>query len=253
VALGAVTPYANLSTAFESPTTTELANAPSGGGGFNAELGPQRSVAYELGARGIAGPVAWSAAGYIGVVTDAIVQFEEIGGRAFFRNAGRLRQDGAEVALSAAASSRLRLDAAYTWARYRFERYRIDPAAGADPFDGNVVPGVPAHNVRLSAMFEPFPRATLDVEHRMTSSLYADDANTIEVPGWGPGVTSVRASWSIETGGAVLMPFAGVNNLWGRTYVGSVTVNGAFGRVFEPAPGRNAYAGAEVRLGPRPR
>jgi iron complex outermembrane receptor protein len=49
------------------------------------------------------------------------------------------------------------------------------------------------------------------------------------------------------------MPFAGVNNLWGRTYVGSVTVNGAFGRVFEPAPGRNAYAGAEVRLGPRPR
>ena len=251
VALGAVTPYANVSTAFETPTTTELANAPSGGGGFNAELGPQRSVGYELGARGSAGPVAWSAAGYIAVVTDAIVQFEEIGGRAFFRNAGRLRQDGAEVAVSAVASSRLRLAAAYTWARHRFARYRIDPAAGADPFDGNVVPGVPGHHVRLSAMLEPFPRATLDVEHRIASSLYADDANTLEVPGWGPGVTSVRATWSIETGSAVLMPFAGVQNLWGRRYVGSATVNGAFGRVFEPAPGRHAYAGAEIRLGPR--
>ena len=246
-----VTPYVNISTAFETPTTTELANAPSGSGGFNGELGPQRSVSYELGARGARGPIAWSAAGYIGVVTDAIVQFEEIGGRAYFRNAGRLRQDGAEIAVSGAPAAAVRLAAAYTWARYRFGRYRIDEDSGADPFDGNRVPGVPGHHLRLSAMLEPVPAMTIDAEHSIASSLFADDANTIEVPGWGAGVTNLRATWTLPLGGATLMPFAGVNNLWGRRYVGSVTVNGAFGRVYEPAPGRNAYAGAEVRLSAR--
>jgi iron complex outermembrane receptor protein len=246
-----VTPYVNVSTAFETPTTTELANAPSGTGGFNGELGPQRSVSYEVGARGGGGPIAWSAAAYIGVVTEAIVQFEEIGGRAFFRNAGRLRQDGAEIAVAGTPAAAVRLAAAYTWARYRFDRYRIDETSGADPFDGNQVPGVPRHYLRLSAMLEPRPALTIDAEHSIASSLFADDVNAIEVPGWGAGVTNLRATWTVPFDRAVLMPFAGVNNLWGRRYVGSVTVNGAFGRVHEPAPGRNAYAGAELRLSTR--
>jgi outer membrane receptor protein involved in Fe transport len=45
-----------------------------------------------------------------------------------------------------------------------------------------------------------------------------------------------------------------VNNLWDRRYVGSVTLNGLGGRVFEPAPGRIVYFGAELgyRMAPRP-
>ena len=45
-------PYVNVSTSFETPTTTELVNQPDGSGGFNPELGPQRAVNYEVGARG---------------------------------------------------------------------------------------------------------------------------------------------------------------------------------------------------------
>jgi iron complex outermembrane receptor protein len=41
-------------------------------------------------------------------------------------------------------------------------------------------------------------------------------------------------------------PFVAVNNLFDRRYVGSVNINGAFGRVLEPAPGRNAYLGIEI-------
>ena len=43
-----------------------------------------------------------------------------------------------------------------------------------------------------------------------------------------------------------LSPFLGVNNLWDRRYVGSVTLNGLGGRVFEPAPRRVVYLGAEI-------
>jgi outer membrane receptor protein involved in Fe transport len=37
-----------------------------------------------------------------------------------------------------------------------------------------------------------------------------------------------------------------MRNALDTRYVGAVTVNGAFGRVLEPAPGRTVYVGAEV-------
>ena len=40
--------------------------------------------------------------------------------------------------------------------------------------------------------------------------------------------------------------FAALNNAFDRRYVGSVNINGAAGRVLEPAPGRNALVGLEI-------
>jgi outer membrane receptor protein involved in Fe transport len=39
-----------------------------------------------------------------------------------------------------------------------------------------------------------------------------------------------------------------VNNLWDRTYIGSVLVNGALDRVLEPSPRRNFFVGLEVNF-----
>ena len=90
-------PYLNLSTSFETPTTTELVNKPDGTGGINPDLGPQRAVNYEIGVRGRPDfRVTYSVALFLGRVKDAIVQQAEVGGRAFFRNAGRTHDDGAE-------------------------------------------------------------------------------------------------------------------------------------------------------------
>jgi iron complex outermembrane receptor protein len=44
--------YANVSRAFETPTTTELGNQANGSGGFNPDLQPQLSTTYEIGAQG---------------------------------------------------------------------------------------------------------------------------------------------------------------------------------------------------------
>jgi iron complex outermembrane recepter protein len=46
----ALTLYGNVATAFQTPTTTELANRPDGAGGFNPELEPQLTVSFEAGA-----------------------------------------------------------------------------------------------------------------------------------------------------------------------------------------------------------
>ena len=76
--------------------------------------------------------------------------------------------------------------------------------------------------------------------------MFGDDDNTIRIDGWGSGVTGARLAWHGRTGGVALDPFVAALNLFDRRYVGSVTTNGAGGRVFEPAAGRTIYFGTSV-------
>jgi iron complex outermembrane receptor protein len=253
----AITPYINIATSFETPTTTELVNQPNSSGGFNRSLNPQRAVTYELGARGHTGGVNYSLAGYLGRINDAIVQYSEVSGRGYFTNAGRVHNDGIELGIDGTPVRGLRLFASYTWSHYRFTDYKIVNGTAVDTLDGNTVPGVPKTFLRVGLRAGPVNGFYLDVDHSMASSIFADDQNTIYVNGWGKagpgvvkgvglGVTNVRVSWQGQAGALSLAPFAAVNNLWDRNYVGSLTINGALGRVFEPAPGRNVYAGVEI-------
>ena len=249
-------PYVNLATSFETPTTTELANQPNSTGGFNTSLDPQRAVTYEVGARGRVGRVEYSVAGFVSRISDAIVQFREVSGRAFFTNAGKLKNDGIEVGLSVAPVRGLRVFGNYTYANYRFGEYRITNGTAVDTLDGNRLPGVPKAFVRLGLRANPVPSVALDLDHTMSSSIVATDDNTIYISGFssdpgvlkglGTGVTNARLSWDGTAGRARIVPFVGVNNLWDRNYISSLTLNGAFGRVFEPAPGRHYYVGLEL-------
>jgi iron complex outermembrane receptor protein len=237
-------PYVNVATAFETPTTTELVNKPDGSGGFNPDLGPQRALNYEIGARGQPVPrVSYSVALFLGRVSDAIVQGPEVGGRAFFRNAGKTHNDGAEVGLTVSPAAGLTLRGSYTYARYRFTDYRL---ADGTVLDGNRLPGIPEHFWRLGLRTSLPADFYLDADHTISSSIVADDANTTYVDAWGAGVTNLRLGWDGHTGAVEIAPFLGVNNLWDRRYVGSVTLNGVGGRVFEPAPRRILYIGTEI-------
>ena len=237
-------PYVNVATAFETPTTTELVNKPDGSGGFNPDLGPQRAVNYEIGARGQPVPrVSYSVALFLGRVSDAIVQGPEVGGRAFFRNAGKTHNDGAEVGVNVSPAAGLTVRGSYTYARYRFTDYRL---ADGTVLDGNRLPGVPEHFWRFGLRTSLPGEFFLDADHTLSSSIVANDANSIYVDAWGAGLTNLRLGWNGQAGQAEFAPFLGVNNLWDRRYVGSVTLNGVGGRVFEPAPRRIVYIGTEI-------
>ncbi|HEU4631863.1 MAG TPA: TonB-dependent receptor [Gemmatimonadaceae bacterium] len=248
VASEAFAPYANLSTSFETPTTTELQERADDLGGFNDALGPQRALTTELGARGSlwGRRVTYSAALFRAHVSDAIVQYEETNGRAYFRNAGATRNDGAELGLGVRASDALGVDVAYTWSHYRFTDYRVVSGDAVDVLDGKRLPGVPEHFLRVGLRTRPTARTSLDLDHTVSSFVYADDDNTQRVAGWGAGITDARATWSARVGRTEVQPFVGVRNLFDRRYVSSVVVNGFGGRVREPGPGRNWYLGAEI-------
>ncbi|HVT40854.1 MAG TPA: TonB-dependent receptor [Gemmatimonadaceae bacterium] len=239
----ALAPYVNYSTAFETPTTTELNARADGAGGFNPDLGPQRVRTLEGGARGTVGDrLSYTVSLFRSSADDAIVQYLETNGRAYFRNAGRTRNDGAEIGLASRLARWLDGNVAWTEARYRFVLYRVPNRAVTDTLDGKKVSGVPDRYVRLGLRAH-WRATTFDLDHTWSSSLFADDKNTIRVEDWGRGALNMRAGWSGTAGDFRLAPFAAVNNVLNQAYVGSVTLNGALQRVLEPAPLRNYYLG----------
>jgi iron complex outermembrane recepter protein len=244
-----LTPYASLSTSFETPTTTELQVRPDRLGGFNPDLGPQRTVSIEFGARGaINSAVSWNAAAYRSRVRNAIVQSRVVDGTAFFENAGRTSNSGLEVGASARVARIASINAAYTWSVLRFAEYRQRNGTRVDTLDGKQLPGVPPQQLRLGLRSASLRGVTLDADQTWTSALFADDLNTIRVPGWGTGVINIRAAWTVVRRGYRFEPFIGVLNAQNSPYIGAVTVNGAGGRVLEPAPLRNWYLGLDLGL-----
>ena len=240
------TPYVNAATSFETPTTTELQARPDGGGGFYDALGPQRAKSIEAGARGHFRRASYQGAVFRVRVDDALVQFLETNGRAYFRNAGRTSQDGAELGGSLQIVPAVDVVASYTYAHYRFDRYRAQNRAAVDTLDGKWLPGVPAHFLRTGLRTRLGHHTTLDLDHTISTKLYADDRNSLRIPGWGRGSLDARLATTVQIGAVPFAPFISVNNAFNQRYVGAVTVNGAAGRVLEPAPGRAWLAGLEL-------
>ena len=253
----ALVPYVSVASSFETPTTTELANAPNVTGGFNPDLDPQTAVTWELGARGGWRWLTYSVAGFLIGIQDAITQYTEIGGRAYFTNAGKVNTNGIEARVDLTPTRNLRLFASYTYSHFRFEEYRVVRGTVTDTLDGKTVPAVPESFVRLGLRATILGNGYVDVNQSFSTRVYADDRNTLLVNGWGAqvpgmpggiggGVMSVVAGWEGTVGQLRVAPFGGISNLFDRAYVGAVTVNGTFGRVYEPAPRRSFYVGAEV-------
>jgi len=237
----AFAPYANLGTAFETPTTTELANRPDGADGFNPDLEPQRATHYELGARGRVAWVSYTLAVYQADVRDGLIPFEvpSVPGRTFFRNAGKSRHRGVEASASVTPVPGLRLSSAYTYSHLRF----IDFATEDATFDGNSMPGVPTHFLS-GALAIRHGLFQADLESRASSSFYLNDANTVENDAW--WVTDLRAGLTVTLAGWRMSPYAGSENLFDQRYVAAVAANAGFGRFFEPASGRAFYFGVEA-------
>lgn len=239
-------PYANVSTAFETPTTTELQVSPDGAGGFNPELGPQRLRTLEVGARGEWGRhLRYELALFQVDAADAIIQYSETAGRAFFRNAGRTRSRGAELGVGARAAAWLELQAAYTIADYRFVDYALVTPDSTSVLDGNRLAGVPERALRLGARAR-WGGTTVDVDHSTQGMMFGDDRNAYPVRGWGRGQLNLRLAHTTTWQGWRAEPFVSVQNALDERYVGAVTLNGSGGRVLESAPGRNWYVGLEL-------
>jgi iron complex outermembrane receptor protein len=244
--------YASIGTAFQTPTTTELINrppapgAPCCPGGFNRALEPQRALNLELGVKGqLAERVRYEAAIYQMSVQDPLVsyQIQQVVGRDFFRNAGETRHRGFEGALAVVITPTVLLETAYTYSDFVF----IDDGDATQDNENNLVPGVPPQHLFARLRLKPHRLVSLEIEDEYTDDFFVNDANTARNES--ANVIDVRLQLELEAAGLGVRPFLAVNNVLDESYNGSVVINAAGNRYYEPAPGRNLYLGAAVRFG----
>ena len=239
--------YANAGTGFETPTFAELAYRNDGGSGLNDALRPARSRHLELGARGASESLRWDVALFQARTEDELVVLSSQGGRSVFGNAGLTRRRGAEFSFEARLAPDWTLAASGTWLDARQLRdVCTTPACGPGQrriVAGNVLPGVAARFAWAELRWDASLDTTLLLEARATSGFYADDLNTARAPGHGLLGLGVEHRF-----GPRLTAWARVDNLLDRETIGSVIVNEANGRYFEPAPGRTFFVGLRANF-----
>jgi len=242
--------YANVGRGFETPTFAELAYQ-QGATGLNFGLLPSRSRHAELGVKSALGARARVNAAVFDIQTsDEIVIATNSGGRQTYKNAGHTTRRGVEV--SATAGLPLGFDALIAWtlldAEFRdsFSSVMGTPSVACNVPAGNVLPGVARSNLYGELRWrEPDAGFTVALGGQRKSKVAVNDCNTDFADAY--SIANIAASFVQERGKWRFSEFLRVDDIADKRYVGSVVVNDANNRFFEPAPGRNAMIGAQAR------
>lgn len=238
--------HASVGGGFETPTLNETAYRPDGAAGFNRDLRASRTHAFELGGRWRGAWGEASIAAYRIDGRDEIVPALNRGGRASFANAAATRREGVEIGASGALAPRWRYAVAASWIDARFveafafvvQNERREVAAG------NRVPGIPRADLFAELEWRSDDgRWSSALESRVVGDIAVDDRNTDAAEGHAR--FAWRASWRAATreDGGDWHAFVRIDNLLDRRHAGSVIVNEANGRYFEPGAGRGFTVG----------
>ncbi len=240
---------------YESPTLGELAYRGDGSGGFNSGLRAQRSRQFEMGAKWYAATQSVEATLFAVNTDDEIAVATNAGGRQSFHNVGRTRRLGSELAWSwqPAPAWQLRLAANQLDATYRdsFLACVATPclAPTVPVAAGKRIAGAPSRSAFAELSWRSDNWGTTGVEWRAVGRVPVNDRNTEFAPGystvalrWSHGVSlgnGLRGEWLLR-----------LDNLLDRRYAGSVIVNDANGRFYEPGAPRSVLLGLRLISSP---
>ncbi|MCH9047676.1 MAG: TonB-dependent receptor [Proteobacteria bacterium] len=231
--------YTNISSVFETPTFTELANVATGG---FANVSVQKALNYEIGVKGhVNSRFNYDLAVFHIDVEDEIVNIVNIGGRSFFNNADTTR-NGVEATVSFIPVAGVNMLMSYTYSDFSFDNF---PASVCTTCAGNELPGLPEHNLYAELGYTHPSGFFSSIDFQYVSNMYVDNANTAQNRPY--GVSNFRVGYIKTMGDLEITPYMGINNLFDEEYVGNVRINAFGGRYFEPAPEFNIYAGLNVR------
>ena len=230
--------FANLSTSFESPTTTELVNRPTGGAGFNQSIEPEKTVSLETGIRGRSKAVSYDIAVYGMNVEDILVPIELENGPVYFRNEGLTNHYGVEFGLTYNTDEHIDFRIMLNYLQAKF--------SGGN-YDGNDLPGVAPFRAGGAVNFKP-GNHHFSLDSEWISSYYTDSENSTKNSAY----ALFHFRWTVEVAqlfdGGVIRPFIAVNNLLNERYNSSVFVNAFGNRFFEPGSDRNFRVGLQVEF-----
>ncbi len=233
--------YASAARGFETPTLNELFYSGTGAG-FNFRLAPAIGKHLEVGVKAMLMPgVRVNAAVFQVRTAGELVVDSASGGRTSYRNASATLRQGGELSLDAQLDGGWHARLALTALRATYEE-----AFGAVP-NGSRLPGIPKTSLYGELGWkEVAGRFGAALETIANGRVYAEDTNTA-IPAPGYAIVNLRAQASQQWGGWRIKEFARLNNVFDRSYVGSVIVGDANRRFYEAAPGRNWILGVSAQ------
>jgi iron complex outermembrane recepter protein len=238
----AVNIYTNVSSVFETPTFTELANVATGG---FANITAQKALNYELGVKGnVNSHFNYELAVFKIDVEDEIINVANIGGRTFFNNADTTRK-GVEASVSFIPVTGVNMLMSYTYSDFTFDNFPAAATCNASTCVDNELPGLPEHNFYTELAYTHPSGFFSSIDFQYVSNMYVDNSNTAQNRPY--GVSNLRAGYIKRIKDVEITPYLGINNLFDEEYVGNVRINAFGSRYFEPAPELNVYAGITLR------
>ena len=170
-------------------------------------------------------------------------------GRNSFTNAPKTNRQGLEGSAQFKWPYHLEANIAYTWlnATVKDSYTYYNGTTANTVLSGNRIPGVPNQGL-FSELLWVKPNKSMEaaVEARANGPMAVNDLNTqYRAPGY--AIMNLRAVMRQEiAGGWSTSQFFRINNIFDRSYVGSVIVNQFYLRSYEPAPTRNWMIGGKV-------
>ena len=243
--------YANYGRGFETPTFLELAYR-NGASGLNFDLEASRSRHAEFGLKSVfPGQGRFSAAVFDIRTSNEIVVDQNSGGRATFKNVGHTRRRGFELGGETLLPGTFQARLAWTWLKAVFEE-GFNTVIGV--FPNNTPVAVPAGaSLPGTARNQLFGELRYGKEHYYAkleglyrSRVAVNDPNTDYADSY--TVFNLAAGLSQRAGGWRVSEYFRIDNLTDRNYVGSVIVNEANLRYYEPAPRRSMSVGIQASL-----
>jgi iron complex outermembrane receptor protein len=111
----------------------------------------------------------------------------------------------------------------------------VDYLVGATSYAGRRIPGVPEQALTTAATLH-LDGTLIEGTADLAGAMDVDDANSAQAPG--RALFGIAVSRDVVMSGVRFAPLVAVQNLAGVSTVGSVSVNAAGGKFYEPAPGR---------------
>jgi iron complex outermembrane receptor protein len=238
----------------ETPTFDELGYRPDGGSGLNFALAPARTRSAELGAKfaGARGARA-EAVLFRADTEDELAVASNSGGRSTFQNVGAARRQGLELSAALPVGANARVQVAWTLldATYRdgFATCAGAPCPVPNAFvpAGTRLPGLPRSAFAVQARVG---RATGWFGGAGVQAISAVPVATLgEQRAAGYTIADAHVGYAFAGARRSGRMFLSIENLADRRHVGSVIVNEANGRYFEPGSGRTWLLGGELRFG----
>jgi iron complex outermembrane receptor protein len=257
--------YGNFSTAFQTPTSSELSNRPNGEGGFNPSLEPERIRSIEAGARGslFSPRVRYNVTAFSMAIENMIIPYQiadPTSEEVFHENAGAARNRGLEMLVRWHAPARLRWMASYTLMNFTFQEYLVEAGSeGTVQLEGNQIPGVPPQKFYSELGYDHPSGIFGELQLQWVGEYYTNNFNG-PAPDTNENVrdflnddyatVGLRAGSSLSLTKVNLRIFGGVDNLFDVRYNASIVPNAFGGNFFEPAPGRHWYLGINANFTP---